>query len=179
MKKTLLGVALILLTTQAQAVTLSWDAANSYAGMIIDSNNGQMITAHVRGGESGIPQQTLNMSFNVTPDGNSNSTGASSRAIEFDDSQMNVTSVILDGKHTFTQKSLGDDVRRWVLSSINLSEGLHTIAVNLGLGGIKSHGQFDLKVVTPIPAAVWLFGSALAGLMGFGKRKKVTFSSVV
>ena len=25
---------------------------------------------------------------------------------------------------------------------------------------------------TPIPAAVWLFGSALAGLMGIGKRRK-------
>jgi hypothetical protein len=24
----------------------------------------------------------------------------------------------------------------------------------------------------PVPAAVWLFGSALAGVIGFGKRRK-------
>jgi hypothetical protein len=25
----------------------------------------------------------------------------------------------------------------------------------------------------PVPAAVWLFGTALLGLIGFGKRRKV------
>ena len=28
--------------------------------------------------------------------------------------------------------------------------------------------------VIPVPAAVWLFGTALAGLLGFGRRKKST-----
>jgi hypothetical protein len=43
-----------------------------------------------------------------------------------------------------------------------------------------SHGTFNLEVVQiipipagPVPAAVWLFGTALIGFIGYGKRRKV------
>jgi hypothetical protein len=36
---------------------------------------------------------------------------------------------------------------------------------------VKS-GTQPLLVQTPIPASVWLFGSALLGMIGFGKRRK-------
>jgi hypothetical protein len=43
-------------------------------------------------------------------------------------------------------------------------------AVDLGIWAYQS-GTVPVAQ-TPIPAAVWLFGSALTGLFGFGKRKK-------
>jgi hypothetical protein len=34
--------------------------------------------------------------------------------------------------------------------------------------------ELDFQVTpVPVPAALWLFGSALAGLVGFGRRRKV------
>lgn len=39
------------------------------------------------------------------------------------------------------------------------------------LGGTVEGGFILTPSVVPIPAAVWLFGSALAGLIGFGRRK--------
>jgi hypothetical protein len=38
---------------------------------------------------------------------------------------------------------------------------------------VSSNGaSFALTAATPVPAAVWLFGSALMGLIGMGKRKQ-------
>jgi hypothetical protein len=39
-------------------------------------------------------------------------------------------------------------------------------------------GSYTLNVQTPIPAAVWLFGSALMGLVGFSRRKGNSAQSV-
>jgi hypothetical protein len=42
-------------------------------------------------------------------------------------------------------------------------------------GGIQldADGTLHAAVVTPLPAAVWLFGSGLLGLVGIGRRKQV------
>jgi len=44
--------------------------------------------------------------------------------------------------------------------------------------GANALGQAHAFLLTPsavpIPAAVWLFGSALAGFIGFNRRKQVT-----
>ena len=40
-------------------------------------------------------------------------------------------------------------------------------------------GALSPNVVVPIPAAAWLFGSGLLGLIGMSRRKKVTQSSTV
>jgi hypothetical protein len=39
------------------------------------------------------------------------------------------------------------------------------------LGSTNLSVSFDGAAVIPVPAAVWLFGTALIGLVGFGKRK--------
>ena len=60
--------------------------------------------------------------------------------------------------------------------------GLNTISVMVSdYGGLTF---FDMELVAeegirtpnavPVPAAMWLFGSALVGLMGFGRRRKAT-----
>jgi hypothetical protein len=46
-------------------------------------------------------------------------------------------------------------------------------------GPSDSYGSSLDKVsvaATPIPAAVWLFGTGIASLFGFGKRKKINNS---
>lgn len=58
--------------------------------------------------------------------------------------------------------------QRWFgLSDILLNHVLHVE------GNVNAIGQGYLVTVSeaPIPAAIWLFGSALAGLMGFSTRK--------
>ena len=50
--------------------------------------------------------------------------------------------------------------------SVNLVQDDPNIAVSLSMAG-------DLNsAVVPIPAAVWLFGSGLMGLVGVARRKK-------
>jgi hypothetical protein len=43
-----------------------------------------------------------------------------------------------------------------------------TVLTSTNLGNQVAFGEFS---AVPVPAAVWLFGTALIGLIGFGKRK--------
>jgi hypothetical protein len=44
---------------------------------------------------------------------------------------------------------------------------------NSGDGNFGPHARYQLEISSvPVPGAVWLFGSAIAGLVGFGKRKR-------
>ncbi|CAD6876429.1 hypothetical protein ACH5Y9_06235 [Methylomonas sp. BW4-1] len=51
---------------------------------------------------------------------------------------------------------------------------------NSGEGNFNPHAGYRLNLSTaapvPLPGAVWLFGSALVGLLGFGKRNSSKFS---
>jgi len=50
---------------------------------------------------------------------------------------------------------------------------LRTDSSDFGQLGIDDDGNGDLNLtVVPVPAAVWLFGTALIGLVGFSKRRK-------
>jgi len=44
---------------------------------------------------------------------------------------------------------------------------------SLNLLTLSSTGTLTGGTVTPIPAAIWLLGSGLAGLVGIGRRKQV------
>ena len=55
-----------------------------------------------------------------------------------------------------------------------LEPGLWVIEVSDGGSAISKFDSYQLNVslsAVPVPAAVWLFGTALVGLVGFGKRK--------
>jgi hypothetical protein len=60
---------------------------------------------------------------------------------------------------------------------ITHSGGISRIFISNSSGGIEvdhlQYGGGDVSVI-PIPAAVWLFGTALIGLVGFSKRRKAT-----
>ncbi len=54
--------------------------------------------------------------------------------------------------------------------SITATGSLHIFVSNIGSTGIDNI-NFDQTVI-PVPAAVWLFGSGLLGLIGVARRKK-------
>lgn len=65
------------------------------------------------------------------------------------------------------QAALGaNDPTQWVLSSVGDLEGSYSVS-----GIIASPGQTSFAPAVPVPAAVWLFGSALLGLAGVARRK--------
>ena len=54
----------------------------------------------------------------------------------------------------------------------NLTFGFVATSTNYnGSGVFYDNLNFD-RVVVPVPAAVWLFGSGLLGLIGIARRKK-------
>ncbi len=53
------------------------------------------------------------------------------------------------------------------LYSVNSASGAATFIANLG-------DDYEALAYVPIPAAVWLFGSGLLGLIGIARRKKTT-----
>jgi hypothetical protein len=47
-------------------------------------------------------------------------------------------------------------------------------AANAAISGLRGAYGFTIDTTVaavPVPGAVWLFGSALAGLIGYGRRK--------
>ncbi|WP_235048851.1 hypothetical protein [Methylomonas sp. MK1] len=55
------------------------------------------------------------------------------------------------------------------------TNGFYTLVVGAHGGGALDGVTYDVLVTTsavPVPGAVWLFGSAMAGLIGFGRRKQ-------
>jgi len=60
------------------------------------------------------------------------------------------------------------------LSSLLLAAGDST---ELVVSGIFTNASYELTLATPIPAAVWLFGSALMGLVGVSRRKSTAVAA--
>ncbi len=61
------------------------------------------------------------------------------------------------------------------------STGYSELALGIGGPGTQGHALVSVHDVAPVPlpAAVWLFGSALAGLLGFGRRRVGTATVAV
>jgi hypothetical protein len=89
------------------------------------------------------------------------------------------------GTDTFSKNPFPDPITQLVVAD-NLSAGHYALEVSgtgnrthLTFAGIQDVADFTtrLQVLTPsavpAPAAVWLFGSALVGLLSIGKSKKI------
>jgi hypothetical protein len=59
------------------------------------------------------------------------------------------------------QKAAGINDHGWIVGT----------ATNSVLGITDGHAFLLSPTAVPAPGAVWLFGSAMAGLIGFGRRK--------
>jgi hypothetical protein len=98
-----------------------------------------------------------------------------------------ITSTTKGGKITFLLDGVnvnvdrdGDPVNDWTFIGVIDTDGFTSVEI-LELRGTDGDGVFiwgdDFTVgvsAIPVPAAVWLFGSGLLGLVGMARRKKAT-----
>ncbi|MDH3379471.1 MAG: choice-of-anchor L domain-containing protein [Gammaproteobacteria bacterium] len=132
---------------------------NDVFGFFVDDNN----VALVPGTSTPITINTINnisnSAFYVNNVANTDGIPVAGRDVLFD----GMTTVI-----TAQALALGIGVHTMKFAVADASDGILDAGVFLQ-GGSFSSGQ---PSVIPVPAAVWLFGSALVGLFGFGKRRK-------
>lgn len=123
-------------------------------------------------GEIVFSRAVTNLSFNITA-----VQGGDRVLISAFDSGNNVLGTI-DTSTTVTDFSSFGEITRLVFDDVgptgqlpNPSTGdFHSQGAGIGYNGFS----FDITPVTavPVPAAVWLFGSGLLGLVGVARRKK-------
>ena len=162
MKKLLvvLSLAMAAFSFQASAASLTWGNISGTSG---NSNFGGTTQA-LFGSESGLDKNVaVSASWEFLLDASSQIIiNVSSLVV----TPTWLTSVTLNGV-ALTQ-NVGPTVGSWIFQGV-LGAGSHTITLD-GLTNGKNSG-YQLNVQTPIPAAVWLFGSALMGLTGISRRK--------
>jgi len=88
-----------------------------------------------------------------------------------------VDDIVLDF-FDFGSISAGSIERSSLFSSLSLDSGLHTLSILierpfLPSGVVQSLDNIEVTQISavPVPAAAWLFGSALIGFVGFSRRK--------
>ena len=166
------------------AESMTWDVAGSDRDSAVPSTNGVLTTAKI-GGEASVTavgynmfntmqtkveqyiqlldgivyDYTANESYFISGGGYAGSTG---------------TWGAFAGNFNFTTATYGDSLEFWTLTTTGNSRrkqgeyqqhaGLWTLADNKLI--------YTAAAPVPVPAAVWLFGSALAGLVGVSRRKR-------
>jgi hypothetical protein len=155
MKKLLvvLSLAMAAFSFQASAATVAWTAS--------PGNVGQQVSPFALFGSVGSLAEGHDASADVWT---FSLDGLSRIVIEVSSIPVSspwLTGVSLNGD-AFATVNGG-----WVFDSV-LAAGEYTIEL---FGLAPRNGGYQLSVETPIPAAVWLFGSALMGLVGAARRK--------
>jgi hypothetical protein len=106
---------------------------------------------------------------------------------EDEDANADFAFVALDGAVTLLADSLGSslssgggpfDFETGLATYVSgvLSEGSHTLVVgvvDVNDATVSSGLLVDNAAVVPLPAAAWLLGAALTGLVGFARRRRV------
>jgi hypothetical protein len=157
MKKLLvvLSLAMAAFSFQASAATIAWTSTPA-------GTTAQQVSPFALFGQAG----PLAKGHDVSADTWSFSLDALSRiVVEVSSLPVStpwITGASLNGD-AFTSLNGG-----WIFDSV-LAAGEYTIQL-FGIAPKNTSG-YQLNVETPIPAAVWLFGSALMGLVGASRRK--------
>ncbi len=156
MKKLLvvLGLVMAAISMQAGAATLNWVATPA------GSTATQPDAWNLFGDKQSIAKNT-----SVSDDWTFNVNGSSNVSIFASNVPAWVSTFTLDGVDI-----LADAFSTTGFISAILT-GVHTIHVE-GITALKGYSGYQFTVQTPIPAALWLFGSALMGMMGISRRKK-------
>jgi hypothetical protein len=65
-----------------------------------------------------------------------------------------------------------NDGSGWIADSAVVSLGANAYSVTFGTGANVIEVDVQVVPAVPVPAAVWLFGSGLLGLVGVARKKK-------
>ena len=164
MKKISVFLAVIMIvgfTGVASAASLAWDTATMPVGSTVTLDNSPTISASF---DFGLNKGTFSHDYTFSSFGSSMPGHVSGFVLGLLNEHLGFTNLSIDG-NAMTWDATN---QRWFgLSDILLSHVLHVE------GNVNLKGQAYLVTVSeaPIPAAIWLFGSALAGLMGISTRK--------
>jgi len=153
MNKLFLGLILVLGSVTASAATLTLDEGmtNHGSGTSVGYDEVNADGTHVTD------------TFQLTTDAD---TSAQFELTVNPNSTKSVTTVTIDGT------AYGPGVDNPLILGLWLTSGVHTIVIDIvdAIGG-NSTFNYDFSVTaTPIPAAIWLFGSMLMGFFGLRSR---------
>ena len=162
MKKAMLFFAALLFSVNASAATLNLvgDAANVGE---VRFGSGQVVTAGWDSSQAG--GETVNDSYTLTTDA---ATGAF-LTLTFNTLAPNTSVSVFDGVNTIIPTidsvgHLGIVDYTWILQAAT------DYVISIFIESANAGSNYDLRVETPIPAALWLFAPALLGF--FGLRRK-------
>ncbi len=175
MKKSLLFLGLISFAQLSNAAILHMEAgaSNGVTDQIVTYNDTNVVL-----GTSTITQAGVNFvdswALTSNPDG-----GIKSVAVENVNANVTLTSIKLFNSfdNSLVAETNADLPNgTWTLGSLLLASNTYTLKV-FGSGAIGNGYLLNVSSV-PVPAAIWLFGSALMGLAGFSRRKANSVQSV-
>jgi len=171
MKKFLVSLFFTMFAFQVNAATYSWTDLTGSVGTVLSSTGPSSTEINVTNfAASAASADTYDYDFNIA----GGPVRSSSLATEFVATDFDVTSVRLIGigiDQLFVDLGVGlDGLNSWVLNpSLLLETGDYTVRIAME---VLSEGIVNVQVsAVPVPAAVWLFGSALMGLVGASRRK--------
>jgi len=100
------------------------------------------------------------------------STGIRNVTVENPDENITITSVIItDSASATIASAIFDGTGSWNMSAYLFNTTTYTLTILGGLAGNFGGSVTTTVSAVPLPAAVWLFGSALVGLFGASRRK--------
>jgi hypothetical protein len=163
MKKAMLFFAALLFSVNASAATLNLvgDAAN--AGNV-GISSGQVVTA-----SAALTQgQSVSDEYTLTTD----AVSGAKLSLSFNTLAPNTSISIFDGVNFIEPAivavaSLGIVDYFWVLQAAT------DYVISIFIESANAGSNYDLRVETPIPAALWLFAPALLGFFGLRRKAQV------
>lgn len=169
----LMLISLVLTAMKTEAATVYTDT--------FDPTDNVLLTAAASNCVEGSCKKTWE--FNILNDGYPINTPISSAFIEvfvYDDTDPKATtpenykitldSNLLSGNYS-GNTNYNFDLGTLSLLSVLESDGKIVVVLSAQVGDFYFDKAVLTATVVPVPAAVWLFGSALFGLIGFARRK--------
>ena len=176
-----LSVAMLVSSFRVEASTLAWKSVPVYNPLVGTIQSGQHSPQDLFGSLSGMPYEAnfydkwtflLSETINVMI-----------RLSKLPDNQGSfIRELKLDGEERFVEQ-MGGSLDKGLFATFNgeLSSGSHTIFLDGGIGArvdLTGGYQFTVNTITqapiPVPAAGWLFFTAMIGLLRVSRRYKLS-----